>query len=485
MKANASQEKSLAWIVADRALMRGSGIVKSTRGKLRRVFCMQDGEIVFAASNLIEEQLGERLVQAGALLPSLRASAVQEAGRTKRKLAQVLKDAKVMTDEELRRGMEELVEHLLSSTLEWTEGTCELEVGRPSLEGEVTVRMSPVQLILRHARRYPIHLDAVRMRIGPPDVRPQIVPERATLVGSMGTNPVFAFLLEGCDGTLTVPELVARSPGTEEDTLRALHALILLGVLLAAREKMVYQQAAQGPPLGREECLAILARSEGGDFYGILGLTRQTGPLEIRDSYYALARRYHPDRFRAGPLNDLLPRMEQYFTKVTEAYNTLFSPDLRAEYDRLSEAPVAGEGEAKQSETSYLAKQNYLRGKALLEKKRYADAVTFLQNAVRLDSNQAAYHLDLGLVLLRNRRRRADAERELIRAAEIEPTNVMPYLILGQTYQRAGRLAHAARMYREVLRWEPDHAEASALMSEVSGQEEVAEADFLRGVFGD
>ncbi len=425
MRSDVSQDKTLAWILADRALARGSGILKATRGKLRRIFCVAEGQVVFAASNLVEEQFAEYLVRSGALTPAARDLAVDQAARNGKKLSHVLQEQTSVAT--VRRGMEALVEHLLSSTLEWTEGTCEFEIGRPNLDGEVTVRMSPVQLILQHARRYPIHTDAVRIRIGPPDVRPQKVPDRVALLGTMEMGPVFTFLLEQCDGTLTVPELLAASPGTEEDTLRAVHALILVGVLLATRERMVFRETRKEPPLGREECLAMLARAaEGGDHYAVLGLKRQASDEEIRGAYYAQARRYHPDRFRSGSLQDLLPRMEEYFTTVTEAYNTLFNADLRAEYDRQLETGAPAEPEAKQSESSYLAKQNYLRGRALIEKRRFAEAVTFLENAAQLDSTQASYHLELGLLLARNPRRRADAERKLIPAAEPEPKNVPP-----------------------------------------------------------
>lgn len=476
-----SQGPALAHALADRALGRGSGIVRATRGKLRRIFCVVDGQIAYATSNIVEEQFPDYLVRRGLLTPAMRASAEAEGARTGKKLAVVLQEA--LQRDDLRRAMQELIEYLLSSTLEWPDGTCELKVGTPNLEGEITVRMSPVLLLLSHARRYPIHLDAVRTRIGPPDVRPEKVEGRAVLLGERAGETVFSFLLERCDGTLAVPELVARAPATEEETLRGLHALLLLGIVVATRERMVFRETARLVPLGRDECLAILARAAA-DHYGVLGLPRGATVEDIRNAYYSLARRYHPDRFRAGKLQDLLPRMEQYFTTVTEAYNTLTTAELRMEYDRQLEAPAAAEPEAKQSESSHLARQNYLRGRALLDMRRYADATTFLENAVKLDSTQATYHLELGLLLARNPRRRKDAERELIRAAEIEPTNVASYLALGQIYQRGSRLAHASRMYREVLRWEPQHDEAKQLLKEVGAQEEVPESEYLRAVFG-
>jgi len=149
---------------------------------------------------------------------------------------------------------------------------------------------------------------------------------------------------------------------------------------------------------------------------------------------------------------------------VTEAYNTLYYPDRRAEYDAQS-ALSAQPQTARSGQTAHLARQNFLRGRQLAERKRYSEAAIFLENAVRLDEGAAEYHLELGLLLVHSPRRREEAERQLIAAAEKDPSMVSAYLGLGILYQKAGRKPEAARMFREVLRWDPAHAEASALLA--------------------
>ena len=46
---------------------RTTGVLTATRGKLRRLFCIEHGQLIFAASNLIEEQLAESIVGLGHL----------------------------------------------------------------------------------------------------------------------------------------------------------------------------------------------------------------------------------------------------------------------------------------------------------------------------------------------------------------------------------------------------------------------------------
>src|SRR5207249_1635073 len=116
--------------------------------------------------------------------------------------------------------------------------------------------------------------------------------------------------------------------------------------------------------------------------------------------------------------------------------------------------------------------------------RKYAEAVTFLENAIQLDAAQAEYHLELGLVLTRNPRRREDAERHLLQAVDLSPTLVAGYVALGQMYLRAGHPARASRMAREAMRWEPSNASASALLSESGDVPDEAGSATARAIFG-
>jgi curved DNA-binding protein CbpA len=384
--------------------------------------------------------------------------------------------------------MEHHVESLLSSCLEWPDGEVSFDDGRPALDGETTVRLSPIQQILRHARRFPASIDALRLKIGPPNLRPVGTPAMASLAASLEPGGALGYALAQAQGALSVGEIAIASPAGEEPTLRAIYGLLLAGVIEPAAAHAAERRIAPGqrePALTRAEVEARLALAHDADHYTTLGLERTASMDRIRDAYYALARRYHPDRFRSGAIQNLLPRVERYFTQVTGAYNTLQHIDRRAEYDAYIEGASSASETSRGTDTAYLARQNFLRGRQLAERKRLAEALTFLENAVRLDAGVAEYHLDLGLLLARSPRRRAEAESELIAAAGLDPSIVAAYLGLGQLYERAGRRPEAARMFREVLRWDPGHAEASSLLAALGTVEpEAGNAQFLRKVLG-
>jgi len=71
-----------------------------------------------------------------------------------------------------------------------------------------------------------------------------------------------------------------------------------------------------------------------GDYYEILGISRNASQDEIKRAYRRLARKYHPDVNRE-------PGAEERFKEVNRAHEVLSDPELRARYDRFGEAAVS------------------------------------------------------------------------------------------------------------------------------------------------
>lgn len=469
----------LASRLTEVALSGGSGIASCERGKHRRLICLLDGRVATVASNVIEEQLVETLVRRGELDAGGRAAVADAARASGIGVGAYLARHDAVPAERLTEAAAEHARTLVQDTLGWSDGSLTFAAGRPDLKGEPEAALDPVELLVDAARRVD-SLDAVRGRIGP-ETRPATVERADALAARLPDEPVVAYLLERADGTKEASTLIGGSPADAETTWRALYALMLTGAI-EPRKPGRGDQAALDAKVTRTELLARLERAESSDYYAVLEINGHATPDQIREAYYFLARRFHPDRFRSGPLADLLPRIDSYFAKVTEASNTLSDAELRSAYD---ERRAATRGDERQDQdTAYLAKQNYLHAKTLIQRGRFTDAATALENALKLDESEPTYHYELGALLAANPRYRTDAERHLLRASELDPSLLEVYLALGTLYEKAGRPEEAARSYRELLRWEPGHLEAGERLAAMGQPTSVeGERGLLRGLF--
>ncbi len=72
-----------------------------------------------------------------------------------------------------------------------------------------------------------------------------------------------------------------------------------------------------------------------GDYYQILGVSRDVDKDELKRAYRRLARQYHPDVNKE-------PGAEEKFKEINRAYEVLSEPETRSRYDRFGEAGVGG-----------------------------------------------------------------------------------------------------------------------------------------------
>jgi curved DNA-binding protein CbpA len=202
------------------------------------------------------------------------------------------------------------------------------------------------------------------------------------------------------------------------------------------------------------EMLARFEQMRQQDLYQVLGTPPAAGTDDIRRAYYVLAKKFHPDKFTR---DEVKAKAEKVFGHITEAYSTLSHAASRQKYDEDLASRQRPKTQEK-TDAGDLARQNFKHGKDLMDRGRFGDAVSFLQNAVEQDPGKAEYAYHLGLAQSKNPRWKKDAEESFLKALASDPTHADSYAHLGALYARGGLLSKARDMYRKALEWDPAHA---------------------------
>jgi curved DNA-binding protein CbpA len=455
-----------------------NGILAIGDGKVRRLFCLQRGRLVHAASNLIEEQLGEFLVHESYLAAADRDRSVREGALEGVEDLQWLQDEGLIETSELDKATGLHATGLLLSALGSQNSDASFQEGTPNLKGKPVTDLATADILFEFLKEHPKSSQETRARVGSVAMHPVRVVKKESEIKTLAkSHPILDEIWKLCDGDLTVLQLAGAISAGLDPALRALYGMMLLGTVETISRKARSERRVEDVPVTRNELMMRLQKAIEANHYGVLELNAQTDEDTILSSYYLLARRYHPDRFRAGELVDLLPRIEAFFSQVTEAYNTLADPELRKDYDAALMSEDQRTQEEPEHDTSHLARQNYLAAKSLIKRKQFRQAIKFLENAIELEENIPEYHVEFGSLIARNPVRREEAEEHLRLGLELDPTVLDGHTALADLLVKRDKPTNAIQVLTEALKWFPDHPDLKSRLKELG----VGES---RGLFG-
>ena len=100
----------------------------------------------------------------------------------------------------------------------------------------------------------------------------------------------------------------------------------------AAAQTAAHAAIAQDDPR-RMEILEAFTALKHHTHFQVLGLERASTEAQVKEAYFRLARRFHPDVHHDPALADLRDKIEAIFVRLGEAYEVLRNPRIRAKYE--------------------------------------------------------------------------------------------------------------------------------------------------------
>lgn len=490
MQGNVSQD-TLPDVIRKLYLGRKTGILHlDSSGVSKRIY-FKKGSMIFANSDVNDDRLGEFLIRAGRIKRSDFEMASKVMRETKQRFGKTLVEMGCLPTEDLLRLVIEQIEAIIYSLFKSESGDYRFEEKDNPVDEDIMLNLSTADIILEGIRRIE---DPAVIRRGLADTRGILrhSDNPLLLYQKISLNPSEGFVLSRVDGISSVEEIASISPLGDEETFRCVYGLVSAGVLeievrrpvvsvppkapepaieiprpeaeTLTREKPKVEPKAGPSPEEqaiREDIIAKHAALAQSNYYALLGLTRAASDPEIKKAYYAMAKKYHPDRHHSPYLQDIHGLLEELFMKITDAYELLGNPLERRRYDSSlrTEAPrgegayagPAAPGPPGPDPHEKMAEIRYREGKRHFTEMHYYDAIQSLREAVKLAPNKGSYHRLLAQSLVKNPHWRKEAEEHFQRAVEIDHFDAESYIGLAEIYEAAGMATRAQKMWQAVL----------------------------------
>ena len=398
-------EGVLPGILRDLYVGRKTGLLRCTQGEERRNIRFRRGHIVNVDSNVQGKQLGEVIVEQNWITADDLTRATETVKATGKRLGEVLIEMGVLTSNKLEDALALHVQHAVARVFTWTEGQYEFEE-EPDVPGEVTLKLSTGELILEAVRQVS-DPDVIRYALGDLERVLALSSDPLLRFQKIVLSPTDGFVLSRVDGTSSAHEVMQTIPLPVEETQKSLFGLLCTGIIeyaVGLAPKARPKPASPARPVGAPApsrpappppaaapiipssparvatppapvtsaptAAAVPATSPAMDsrrqeisdayhglktrtFFEVLGIERSATEQQVKEAYFRLAKRFHPDAHHDSTLSDLVDQLEAVFIRLGEAYETLKNPSARGQYEeRLGRARPRAEGPAAASESA-------------------------------------------------------------------------------------------------------------------------------------
>jgi two-component system OmpR family response regulator len=206
-----------------------TGEISLTRGKTKKVVYFEQGQPVFAISNVLADRFGQFLVRVGKIDQSQLAAAIVKVKQDKRRTGDVLMEMGLLREAEKLYYVGQQVKAIIYSLFGWEAGRFELTFQENATHQAIKLDLPPATLIVRGVKKI-YRPERLRKLVRAED-RLTATRDPPFQLTEVPLEPWEAQLLPRIDGTHTVAEVVALSQRPEPAVLATLAAWLSLRLL--------------------------------------------------------------------------------------------------------------------------------------------------------------------------------------------------------------------------------------------------------------
>lgn len=199
------------------------------------------------------------------------------------------------------------------------------------------------------------------------------------------------------------------------------------------------------------------------NYYEMLGVARDAGTETIRKAYFALAKRWHPDR-ATGELAPLRSFVEPVFALFTAAHEMLADEKKRATYIRtVQDGGGTPEADRKLEAILWAAKEHQ-KAEVLMRQRNFESAASLLASAIEIVPDEADLLATYGWCIFNlpnSDGRIKEMTTAIDRALALEPKHDRAHYYKGMVFQRSGKDADALASFKKALELNKKNADAA------------------------
>ena len=197
------------------------------------------------------------------------------------------------------------------------------------------------------------------------------------------------------------------------------------------------------------------------DLFAVLGLTDNATIDQVKNAYFDLAKRYHPDRISQQGLDSQRAEVELIFRRINEAYSTLSDEVKRAQYlQARKDGTVSAEDQAKALRIVE-ADMAFRRGEVYLKKNDLQNALREFTDATTKnpqDGEYIAFHTWTRVCI--GQLKHVDAKALFNQAVKLAPKCGRAYYYLGICLKEEGDFDRALGAFQKAVQFDQRLIEA-------------------------